>query len=261
MRYKTKKNEMLREERLQYILQKLTQHQRVSSVELSQELNVSDDTVRRDLNELAKEGLLKKVHGGAIPSVPRAPAPLKMTERIAYAQHEKEEIARKATALFKDGQTIILDNGSTNMVIAQRLPTDLNAQIFTNSLAIAQILSEHPSVEVHLMGGWVYKRAQVTLGAGVMHTLEQLRPDFCIVGVCSIHHELGVTTPYWEEALLKQKMVEVSQKVIATAWRDKFDTADTCRVCPYEALDLLITSSAMTTEQLEPYHHKGVEIW
>ncbi len=261
MGVKPNKTEMLREERLQYILQKLALSQRVSSVELSQELTVSDDTIRRDLNELAKAGLLKKVHGGAIPSVPKAPAPLKLTERIAYAQDEKQEIARKALALFESGQTIILDNGSTNMLIARSLPPELNAQIFTNSLSIAQILSEHPNVEVHVMGGWIFKRAQVTLGAAVINTVERLRPDFCIMGVCSIHHELGVTTPYWEEALVKQKMAQVSKKVIATAWKDKFNTAETCKVCDYEELDLLITSSQTANENIESYRNKGVEIW
>ncbi|WP_198555275.1 DeoR/GlpR family DNA-binding transcription regulator [Siphonobacter sp. SORGH_AS_0500] len=252
---------MLREERLQYILQKLVQQQRVSSVELSQELNVSDDTIRRDLNELAKDGLLKKVHGGAVPAVPKAPAPLKLTERIAYAQTEKQEIAQKALAVFESGQTIILDNGSTNMLIARSLPPELQVQIFTNSLSIAQILSEHPNVEVHLMGGWIFKRAQVTLGAAVINMIERLRPDLCIMGVCSIHHELGVTTPYWEEALVKQKMTQVSKKVIATAWKDKFNTAETCKVCDYEELDLLITSSQAPTENLSSYLNKGVEIW
>ncbi len=261
MGVKPNKTEMLREERLQYILQKLALSQRVSSVELSQELTVSDDTIRRDLNELAKAGLLKKVHGGAIPSVPKAPAPLKLTERIAYAQDEKQEIARKALPLFESGQTIILDNGSTNMLIARSLPPELNAQIFTNSLSIAQILSEHPNVEVHVMGGWIFKRAQVTLGAAVINTIERLRPDFCIMGVCSIHHELGVTTPYWEEALVKQKMAQVSKKVIATAWKDKFNTAETCKVCDYEELDLLITSSQTANENIESYRNKGVEIW
>lgn len=261
MGVKPNKTEMLREERLQYILQKLALSQRVSSVELSQELTVSDDTIRRDLNELAKAGLLKKVHGGAIPSVPKAPAPLKLTERIAYAQDEKQEIARKALALFESGQTIILDNGSTNMLIARSLPPELNAQIFTNSLSIAQILSEYPNVEVHVMGGWIFKRAQVTLGAAVINTIERLRPDFCIMGVCSIHHELGVTTPYWEEALVKQKMAQVSKKVIATAWKDKFNTAETCKVCDYEELDLLITSSQTANENIESYRNKGVEIW
>lgn len=252
---------MLREERLQYILRKLETNQRVSSVELSEELSVSDDTIRRDLNELADSGLIRKVHGGAIPTIPKAPAPLKLLERLTYAQAEKQVIAQKSLQLFQDGQTIILDNGSTNMLIARSLPAQLSVTVFTNSIPIAQILCEHPKAEVVLVGGKVFKSAQVSVGGGAINVLSKIRADLCIVGVCSIHPNLGVTTPDWEECLVKQKMVEVSEKVVATAWRDKFNTADTCQVCDYADLSLLITDSTMTTLQLADYQGKGVEIW
>lgn len=252
---------MLREERLQYILKRLEVNQRVSSVELSEELAVSDDTIRRDLNEMASMGLLKKVHGGAIPSIPKAPTPLKLMERVAYAQAEKQLIAQKAIQLFKDGQTVILDNGSTNMLIAKSLPPLLTVTIFTNSLPIAQILCEHPNVEVIFVGGKINKNAQVAEGTAATLTLSKIRADLCIVGVCSIHPQIGVTTPYWEEGLVKQKMVEISEKVVATAWRDKFNTAETCWVCDYETLDILITDSSLSSSQLFDYEGKGVEIW
>ena len=252
---------MLREERLQVILEKLSARHRVSSIELSLELDVSDDTIRRDLNELAGNGLLKKVHGGAIPAIPKAPAPLKLSERVLYAQGQKEVISEKALKLFENGQTVILDNGSTNMLIARKLPTKLSMTIFTNSVPIAQILCEHPNVEVVFLGGRMYKRAQVAVGVSVVESLARLRADLCIVGVCSIHPDIGVTTPDWEESLVKQKMVNVSKRVVATAWQDKFDTADSCLVCPFDELDVLVTDSTITPQQRGEYSGKGVEIW
>lgn len=252
---------MLREERLQFILKKLQANTRVASIALRDELGVSDDTIRRDLNELAESGLLRKVHGGAIPTVPKAPAPLNLRERVLYAQAEKEEIARKAVKLFHDGQSVILDNGSTNMLIAQHLPPALQATVFTNSIPIAQILSEHPTVEVILLGGRVFKRAQVAVGAAVVSALDELRPDLCILGVCSIHPDVGLTTPDWEEAQIKQKMVEVTQKLVVTAWRDKFNTAETCRVCDADELDLLVVESSIDSEKLDVYRKLGVEVW
>jgi DeoR/GlpR family transcriptional regulator of sugar metabolism len=252
---------MLREERLQFILKKLQANTRVASIALRDELGVSDDTIRRDLNELAESGLLRKVHGGAIPTVPKAPAPLNLRERVLYAQAEKEEIARKAVKLFHDGQSVILDNGSTNMLIAQHLPPTLQATVFTNSIPIAQILSEHPTVEVILLGGRVFKRAQVAVGAAVVSALDELRPDLCILGVCSIHPDVGLTTPDWEEAQIKQKMVEVTQKLVVTAWRDKFNTAETCRVCDADELDLLVVESSIDSEKLDVYRKLGVEVW
>jgi len=252
---------MLRDERLQTILQKLATQQRVNSLELSQEFDVSDDTIRRDLHELAQGGLLKKVHGGAVPSIPKAPAPLNLAERLKYAQAQKEEIAQKALRLFQPGQTVILDNGSTNMLIARKLPADLRVTVFTNSVAIAQILCEHPCAEVVLLGGRMFKRAQVAVGVSVVETLARLRADLCIVGVCSIHPDIGVTTPDWEESLVKQKMVDVSKRVVATAWQDKLNTAETCLVCPFDELDVLITDSSILAEQLSPYRAQGVEVW
>lgn len=252
---------MLREERLQYILHRLGERQRVNSIELSQELNVSDDTIRRDLNELAAHRLLKKVHGGAVPVLPKAPAPLNLAERVRYAQPQKEIIAEKALRLFENGQTIILDNGSTNMLIASKLPAELSATIFTNSVAIAQILCQHPTVEIILLGGRLFKRAQVAVGAGVIENLARLRADVCIVGVCSIHPDVGVTTPDWEESLIKQKMVEVSKRVVATAWQDKFGTAENCLVCPFDELDVLVTDSSLTEAQRSLYQEKGVDLW
>ncbi|MCY7350426.1 MAG: DeoR/GlpR family DNA-binding transcription regulator [Cytophagaceae bacterium] len=252
---------MLREERLQLILKKVSAQHRVSSVELSLELDVSDDTIRRDLNELAHNGFLKKVHGGAIPTIPKAPAPFKLSERVRYAQGQKEVISEKALKLFENGQIVILDNGSTNMLIASKLPAELSVTIFTNSVPIAQILCEHPTVEVVLLGGRMFKRAQVAVGVGVIETLSRLRADLCIVGVCSIHPAIGVTTPDWEESLVKQKMVDVSKRVVATAWQDKFDTADSCLVCPFDELDVLVTDSTITARQQEEYSGKGVEIW
>lgn len=252
---------MLREERLQFILKKLHANARVASIALRDELGVSDDTIRRDLNELAESGLLRKVHGGAIPTVPKAPAPLNLRERVLYAQAEKEEIARKAVKLFRNGQSVILDNGSTNMLIAQHLPPTLQATVFTNSIPIAQILSEHPTVEVILLGGRVFKRAQVAVGAAVVSALDELRPDLCILGVCSIHPDVGLTTPDWEEAQIKQKMVEVTQKLVVTAWRDKFNTAETCRVCDADELDLLVVESSIDSEKLDVYRKLGVEVW
>ncbi|WP_247231447.1 DeoR/GlpR family DNA-binding transcription regulator [Telluribacter sp. SYSU D00476] len=252
---------MLREERLEYIRQKLARQQRVSSQLLSEELQVSDDTIRRDLNELAQAGQLRKVHGGAVPLIPKAPAPHNLNERIAYARSEKEVIATKALQLFENGQTIILDNGSTNMIIAGMLPVDLQATIFTNSLPIAQILCSYHRLEVILVGGVVLKSAQVAIGAGTVEIFRLIQADLCIVGVCSIHSELGVTTPNYEECLVKQTMVGASKRVVATAWKDKFDTAETCRVCDYDELDLLITDSSLDQERLSSYQALGVEIW
>ena len=248
---------MLREERLQIILKMLETDQRVSSVQLSEILNVSDDTIRRDLNELAENGLLKKVHGGAIP---KSPSPYKLTERINIAHEEKLVLAQKAQQFFKDGQLIILDNGSTNMEVAKLMSPDLKATVFTTSIPIAQILCEHPNIELFMLGGKVFKDAQNTYGTEVMELLSNIRADVFLLGVCGMHHKIGVTMPDWGESVVKRKMVEVSEKVIALVTADKLNTAENYVVCSYQQIDVMLADDTISEPQLLDYQGKGVDV-
>jgi DeoR/GlpR family transcriptional regulator of sugar metabolism len=248
---------MLREERLQIILKMLETDQRVSSVQLAEILNVSDDTIRRDLNELDENGLLKKVHGGAVPKSPR---PNKLTERINISHEEKLVLAQKVQTYFKDGQVILLDNGSTNMEVAKMISPDLKATIFTTSIAIAQILCEHPNIELFLLGGRVLKDSQNTYGTEVIELLNRIRADVFVLGVCGIHAKIGLTIPDWGESVVKRKMAEVSQKVIALVTADKLNTAENYVVCPYNQIDVMLTDNTITETQLLDYQGKGVEV-
>ncbi|MDI9864566.1 DeoR/GlpR family DNA-binding transcription regulator [Flectobacillus sp. DC10W] len=248
---------MLREERLQIILKMLETNQRVSSVELSEILNVSDDTIRRDLNELAENGLLKKVHGGA---VPRSAHPYKLKERINVAHEEKMILAQKAQAYFHDGQVILLDNGSTNMEVARMMSPDLKATVFTNSLQIAQILCEHPSIQLFFLGGKIFKDAQNTYGAEVIEMLQKIRADICILGVCGIHHNIGVTIQDWGENQVKRKMVDISQKVVALVTASKVNTAESYVVCTLDELDVMLTDDCIDEALLKDYQKHDIVI-
>jgi len=248
---------MLREERLQIILKMLETDQRVSSVQLAEILNVSDDTIRRDLNELAENGLLKKVHGGAIP---KSPSPYKLTERINIAHEEKLVLAQKAQQFFKDGQVIILDNGPTNMEVARLMSPDLKATVFTTSIPIAQILCEHPNIELFMLGGKVFKDAQNTYGTEVIELLNKIRADIFLLGVCGMHHQIGVTMPDWGESVVKRKMAEVSQKLVALVTADKLNTAESFVVCPYNQIDVMLVDNTITQAQLIDYQNKNVVV-
>jgi DeoR/GlpR family transcriptional regulator of sugar metabolism len=248
---------MLREERLQIILKMLETDQRVSSVQLAEILNVSDDTIRRDLNELAENGLLKKVHGGAIP---KSPSPYKLSERINIAHEEKLVLANKAQQFFRDGQVILLDNGSTNMEVARLMPKDLKVTVFTTSIPIAQILCDHPNIELFLLGGKVFKDAQNTYGTEVIELLNKIRADVFLLGVCGMHHQIGVTMPDWGESVVKRKMAEVSEKVVALVTADKLNTAESYVVCAYQEIDFMLTDDTILEAELTDYKGKGVEI-
>jgi DeoR/GlpR family transcriptional regulator of sugar metabolism len=248
---------MLREERLQIILKMLETDQRVSSVQLSEILNVSDDTIRRDLNELAENGLLKKVHGGAIP---KSPSPYKLTERINILHEEKIILAQKAQQFFKNGQVIILDNGSTNMEVARLMSPNLKATVFTTSIPIAQILCEHPNIDLFMLGGKVFKDAQNTHGTEVIELLSRIRADIFLLGVCGMHHQIGVTMPDWGESVVKRKMTEISAKTIALVTADKLNTAESFVVCSYQQIDVMLTDDTISEIQLVDYQGLGVEV-
>lgn len=248
---------MLREERLQIILKMLETDQRVSSVQLAEILNVSDDTIRRDLNELAENGLLKKVHGGAIP---KSPSPYKLSERINIAHEEKLILANKAQQFFRNGQVILMDNGSTNMAVARLMSPDLKATVFTTSIPIAQILCEHPNIDLFLLGGRVFKDAQNTYGTEVIELLSKIRADIFLLGVCGMHHQIGVTIPDWGECVVKRKMVEVSEKVVALITADKLNTAESYVVCSYKEIDIMLTDDTIDKSQLVDYQGLGVDV-
>lgn len=248
---------MLREERLQYILQKLKVNHQVSCSALSAELDVSDDTIRRDLNELASLGFLKKVHGGAIP---HALSPRDYNERLTFAQEGKLKLAQKALPFFSQDMVIIFDGGTTNLQVAKLLPKDYQAIVYTNSFPIVNELISREHISIFFLGGQVYNRAQVTLGHEATKALKYVRADLCLLGSRSIHYEAGITIPFREEARLKRKMVACSQKVILLATEEKLDTASHHVVCGISNIDTLIVEDTISPEVVDRYRQTGVQV-
>ena len=181
---------MLREERLDYILKKLKTDQKVLQAELSSDLQVSEDTVRRDLESLAQDGLLIKVRGGAIP---HSPNPYSFTERILLHEQDKQLMAQKALSLLKDGQTIVLDGGTSTLVLAKLFPANLALTVVTNSVPIVAQLIEHPGVEVIFTGGRIFKDSRVASGLDTIRMIRRIRADLFFLGFCSLHPVVGLT--------------------------------------------------------------------
>jgi DeoR/GlpR family transcriptional regulator of sugar metabolism len=248
---------MLTAERRQFILEILRRDKKVLSSELSGVLKVSEDTIRRDLRELAESGLLQRVHGGALPP---APATASYTERQMQAPHEKESIARAAAKLIRSGQVVILDGGTTTLQVARQLPLDLAATIVTNSPPIAIALAEHPQIEVVMLGGQLYKKALVTVGAATIATLGTIRADICLLGVCSLHPEIGITVQNLDEAYIKRSMIACSAEVVGLATAAKLDTAAAYVVGSIQSVTYLVTAPTVTTEMLTAYKNLGLTL-
>ncbi len=248
---------MLKEERQQLILTALKTKGRVVAAELSQHFDVSEDTIRRDLRELAEAGQLVRVHGGGLP---HSPAVAAYTERLHQAPEAKRAIASAALQLIGDQQVILMDGGTTALQVAQQLPAGLQATIITNSPLIATELARHPGVEIILVGGRVYKHSLVTIGTAAVETLRSLHTDLCLLGVCSLDPEAGITVPDLEEAYVKRAMIAGARQVVALASAEKLGTASTHCVAPITALTHLVTEASVPEEVLDAYRAAGVTI-
>jgi DeoR/GlpR family transcriptional regulator of sugar metabolism len=246
---------MFTAERRQAILGQLERDGKVVASELVTELGVSEDTVRRDLRDLADQGLLHRVHGGALPP---APATGSFARRLEIAHDAKVTLAEAALPLLLGARVIVLDGGTTTLELARRLAPGHACTVVTNSPPIAVALADHPLAEVVLVGGHLLKEELVAVGAAAIETLHAIRADVCVLGICSLHPEVGVTTPDHEESHVKRAMVACAGEVIALATADKLRSASPWVVAPLSDVDHLVTDgdAALTAD----YAAAGIDV-
>jgi DeoR/GlpR family transcriptional regulator of sugar metabolism len=248
---------MLTAERRQFIMEILRREKKVLSSELSLTLKVSEDTIRRDLRELAEAGLLQRVHGGALLA---SPVTASYADRQKQAPKEKEAIAKAAAKLVCPGQVVILDGGTTTLQVTRHLPLDLQATVVTNSPPIAIALAEHPQIEVVMLGGQLYKKALVNVGSVTIETLRMIRADLCMLGVCSLHLEVGISVSNLDEAHVKRAMISRSAEVVGLVTAAKLDKAAPYIVESIHALTYLVTSPIVSNEMLASYKDLGLSL-
>lgn len=248
---------ILPEERRQRILDVLAQEGKVVATELSEQFDVSKDTIRRDLQDLDEAGLLKRVHGGALPRSPgAAPYAARQTQHLPA----KRALARRAAQLVRDDQVVLIDGGTTPLEVARHLPPDLHATVVTTSAPVVTVLAEHAAIEVVVVGGRLDKASMTTTGSAVQESLRQVHADLCFLGVCSLHPEIGVTTEEFEEAQLKRLMIQHSAKVVAAVTEDKFGTASPFVVSAIQELTHIVTEPSASEETMAPYREAGITI-
>ncbi|MBT32773.1 MAG: DeoR family transcriptional regulator [Thalassobius sp.] len=244
---------MLKEERHSAILNEIRLHNRVLLTDLSNLLMVSEDTVRRDLKELDKQGLIKKVHGGAISTGYHS------HDQI-YAHDSKVTIARKAINLLKSGQVILITGGTTNYELARMIPKKLNATFITPSLSTAMQLLSHRNIEVIFLGGKLSNEGKIALGGSVINALTEIKADICFLGTGYLDTQHGLTEFDWEVVQIKKAMIKSSTKVVSLAISEKLDSFQRYRVCDIQHITTLITELDKNDEKFTPYKQMGVEI-
>ena len=248
---------MLTEERRQLILGRLARDGKVVAADLSAELAVSPDTVRRDLRDLAEAGQLRRVHGGALPAAVGARP---YAVRREQAPAAKEAIARATSSLLRQGQVILLDAGTTTLEVARGLPPDLDATVVTNSPPIAVALADHPTVAVTMLGGTLAKDAQAVVGAATVEALHSVRADVLVLGVCSLHPEVGITVMDLEESYVKRAMIRNAAEVVAVSSAEKLGSAGPYVVAPLDELTHLVTERSVPEDKLAEYRSLGIEV-
>lgn len=257
MQERAANGQLLSAERRQAILDALGRDGKVVAAQLVRELGVSEDTIRRDLRELASQGLVQRVHGGALAP---APQPGSFAHRSETCTAAKAALARAAVAVLGQARVVLLDGSTTNLEVARRLPAEPARTILTNSPPIAAALADHPSAEVVMIGGRLDKSAQVTVGSAAVDFIRSVRADACVLGVCALHPESGLSTDDLEEAQVKRAMVEASADVIAPATSDKLSAGSPYLVAPVAELTHVVAEAGAPDELLDPYRALGVTV-
>lgn len=247
---------MLTNRRKTHILDCLRRDGQAIAKTIASELGVSEDTIRRDMRDMAAEGLVKRVHGGVMPISPDLPD---FSRRQVIATDEKAALAALAVALVKPGQTVFLDGGTTTAAIAAALPSDMALTVVTHSPTIAAAL-EHHRAEVLLIGGRIYKHSMVAVGAIAADAIRLIRPDIFFLGATAVHPLHGLTTGDFEEAAIKRLIAERSAATYLPVTSEKLDLISPCRILPLEGITGLIVPPGIQEEALAAYRAVDVEV-
>lgn len=248
---------MLKQERHSLILTEIVTHNKVHSADLSLKLNVSEDTIRRDLKELAEEGHIKKVHGGAM-SNPVSPVAVN-NSHISY-RFERLEIVKKALPFIEDGAFIILEGQHTSLMLVDLFPKDLSATIFTNSLPVASKLFDYHQIETFFLGGKLSDKSRSTTGMDVIDTLSEIHADICIMELSGIHVDIGMTDSDREYAITKKAMINASSNLVTLCLSKDLSSIQPFKVEGTNRVNRLITELNNEDAQLEAFRNKGVEV-
>lgn len=247
---------MLKKERQAFILHNVNLHNRVLSSDLSVGINVSEDTIRRDLQELSDNGKLIKVHGGALSRSFHS----SFNSSKVYAIENKKLIAQKAVTLIKDGMFVLTTGGTTIIELAKALPENLKATFVTGSLPAALEYLHHPNIEVIIIGDKLSKSSQITVGAEAIAQIKQLKADICFIGTNALEVRHGLTDNDWEVVQVKKAMIEASAKAVSLSISEKINTTQSIKVCDTKDIDVLITELDNTDILLAPYKKAGLQI-
>lgn len=249
---------MFSEERLAKIVEILKDKSSIKVNELAEFFEVSESTIRRDLRLMEENGLLSRTHGGAVSISNKGFEPTYFQKRDEK-QDEKSRIGKLAASIIKNGDTIVLDSGTTTMKIAENI-TARDITVVTNSIDIASLLSEKESVELIVTGGKVRPITRAMVGHVTEQMLRNFRVDKAFIGTNGISITEGITTPNYIEAQTKKAMADIAAEVYVVADSSKFENVCFSVVCPVNKITAIITSDETDSDIINDYEKSGIEM-
>ncbi|WP_159943578.1 MULTISPECIES: DeoR/GlpR family DNA-binding transcription regulator [unclassified Nocardiopsis] len=250
---------MYAEERQKVILERARRDGRVDVTGLAAEFDVTYETIRRDLTALERHGVLRRVHGGAIP-VERLGFEPALNVRDSVMTQEKERIAKAALAELPEEGAILLDAGSTTGRLAEQLPADRELTVVTNSLSIALTLAPRTNINLMLLGGRLRTRTQATVDAWALRSLAESYVDVAFMAANGVSVERGLTTPDPAEAEVKRTMIASARRCVLLADHTKVGNDHFARFAAVEDLDLVITDSGLASGLAEELETAGPRV-
>jgi len=249
--------QMLKMERLAYILHEVDLHNKVLITDLSQQINVSYDTIRRDLQHLSDEGKIIKVHGGALsPSFHNGVH----SQREVYAFSQKKIIAQKAVSLVKSGMFVLTSGGTTILEFAKALPPALHATFISGSIPALSQYIRHPNIEVIAIGDKISKSSMITVGSEAISRIREIKADICFLGINAINLDTGVSDNEWEVVQIKKAMIESARRFVCLTISEKINSQQPIQICDAKKIDTLITELSPDDPLLEPYVKAGIRV-
>ena len=248
---------MTKNERQNFIIREVRLHNRVLLNDLAALLDVSPDTVRRDIIELDKKEKVIRVHGGAQAI---GYQPYNFNTHEIFFHDEKMKIATKAAHLVETNSVSLISGGTTNLELVRALPDDLTTTFFTPSLPIAMQLLTHENIEVIFLGGRLSRSSQIALGGNVLNSLADIKFDNCFLGTSYLDSDRGLTEFDWEVVQLKKAMINSASRIISLTISEKLGSSQRYKVCELDRIDTLVTELSMPNKKLTPYYNHGIEI-
>lgn len=250
---------MYAEERRQQIAELAQRDGRVVVADLADHFAVTRETVRRDLDELERAGVVRRVHGGAM-ATDRVRVEAGVAERSVRMADQKRRIAKRTVELLPRGGTVFLDAGTTTRAVAEAIPEGVELTVVTNSLGVAQALAVRPAITVRLVGGRLRTRTEALVGDWAVRTIEGLSFDLTIAATNGLTVERGLSTADPEEAAVKRAAIGAGQRVALVADHTKVGDEHFTTFATVDQLDLLVTDADIDDDDVAAFTEAGVEV-